>query len=340
MDETVLIDKWLEFKTYNQGRSHYTTYYYRRALTKLRDYLQAERTTLLAATAERLEAYGGRHLHEQGLRPISRRVIIAAIRGFYGWLHQRRMIAVNPAACLSPPKAGQPLPKAMPLAHAEKLLMQPGIKTFIGLRDTAMLAILIGCGCRVSGLVALNELDLLWTQSESGTERLDIRITEKGKKERIVPVPLETSLLIRAYLGHPQLDEIDRTLPTGDRVLFVATRNPLVAPHNFFGELRRISKHSAKRMVRRYCEQVGIPRMYGHAHAIRHLYGAELAEEGVDLVERQALLGHANPRTTAIYSHLAVRRLRGVVDKANPMHKIKAGPSHALAQRLRNRLGQ
>lgn len=320
----------------NQGRARYTVYYYRLILVKLLDYLACKELTLLTATADALEGYGGRYLHEQGMRPISRRAPIAAIRGFYGWLFQRGLIAVNPALCLSPPKAGRPLPRAMPLADAEKLLMQPGVKTFIGIRDTAMLSILIGCGCRVSGLVHLNEMDLFWTHSDAGTERLDIRFSEKGKKERMVPVPLETSLLIRAYLGHPELEDVDRTLPNGDRVLFIATRNPLVPAHDFFGESRRLSKNSVQTMIERYGQQAGIPKVFCHAHALRHLYGAELAEEDVDVVNRQALLGHADPSTTEIYSHLATRRLREIVDRANPMRKLRNGPSHGLAERVRD----
>lgn len=334
-DEAELIDLWLEFKEHNQGCSPYTVYYYRLILCNLRAFLKDKNHTLLTATPPLLEDYVGRHLHAQGVRPISRRVPVSAIRGFYGWLYQRQVLQTNPTACLSPPRAGRPLPRVMSLTDAERLLMQPGIQTFIGLRDTAMLAILMGCGCRVSGLVNLNERDLFWTQTKLGTERLDIRLTEKGKKERLVPVPLETSLLIRAYLGHPELEEIDRTLPNGDRVLFVATRNYYVQKHNYFGEARRIKKHTVWSIMRQYGEQIGLAKHLCHPHALRHLYGTELAEEDVDLIQRQALLGHTKPSTTEIYTHLATRKLREIVDKANPLKKMKNGPSHALANTLR-----
>lgn len=337
MDEAALIDRWLEFKAHNQGRASYTVYYYRLILLKLRDYLATQGMTLVSVDAESLENYVGPYLHKQAIRPISRRVPVSAIRGFYGWLTQRKIIDDNPAAGLSPPNAGRPLPKAMRLSDAEKLLMEPGINSFIGLRDTAMIAILIGCGCRVSGLVALNEGDLLWSQSKVGTERLDIRFTEKGKKQRIVPVPLETSLLIRAYLGHPDLERIDRTLYSGDQVLFVATQRHCSVPeHAFFGEARRLKKNTVQAMISAYGESAGIHKSYCHPHALRHLYGAELAEESVDLLERQALLGHATPKTTEIYSHLATRKLREIVDKSNPMSKLR-GPSHDLASKLRRR---
>ena len=336
MDESLLVDKWLEYKAHNQGRAAYTIYYYRLIVLKLRAFLLERDQTLLSATAETLEDYTGRHLHAQGMRPISRRAPVAAIRGFYGWLKMRRLVDADPTACLTPPKAATPLPRAMGMADAEKLLMQPGIKTFVGVRDTAMISVLIGCGCRVSGLVNLNELDLFWTVSPTGTERLDIRFREKGKNERLVPAPLETSLMIRAYLGHPELDHIDRNLPKGDKVLFVTTHRGSHKPHDYFGEARRMGTRWFHQKIRDYGELAGIPKPVCHPHALRHLYGAELAEEDVDLIQRQALLGHKQPSTTAIYTQLATRKLRETVDKANPMRKMQRGPAHGLAQRLRS----
>ncbi len=82
------------------------------------------------------------------------------------------------------PRVGLALPRAAQLAHAEKLLMQPDLSTFAGVRDAAMLSMLIGCGCRINGLIGLNESQLIWTTSNLATERLTIRFCEKGKKER------------------------------------------------------------------------------------------------------------------------------------------------------------
>lgn len=333
MDEQSLIDRWIEVKQHNDGCSEYTVYAYRRAVLRLQAFLADRDLTLLAADAMTLEEYAGRYLHEQKLSPITRRIPIAAIRGFYSWLTQHGVLDKNPAACLNSPRIGHKLPKAMPLAAAQKLLMQPGLDTFTGCRDTAMIAVLLGTGCRVSGLTNLNERNLIWTTTEAGTERLVIRVCEKGKKERLVPVPFETALLVRAYLGHPALDQINRTLPNGDQALFVASRNYLPA-HEFYGEATRLKKGTVCRIVHKHAERCGIAKEYSHPHALRHLYGTELAESGVDLLQRQALLGHQDPKTTEIYTHLAMRSLAAIVDQANPLRKMQT-PVTALAKRLR-----
>lgn len=335
LNELQLVDRWLEVKEHNEGRAEGTIQKYRHYVLSLAAYLAERKMTLLTATAEAIEDFAGRHQHARKVKPNGRRVIVAAIRGFYRWLEQKRVLDENPAACLPTPKIGSPLPRSISLSHAERLLMEPGISTFGGLRDSAILAVLIGTGCRASGARALNESDLIWTHSRAGTERLTIRLREKGKKERLVPVPLECSLLIRAYLGHPAMDEIDRTLPNGDRALFVSQRNRHVPEHNFFGEARRISRTMLFWMMQRHGASAGIPKEFCHPHALRHLYGTELAEHDVDLLVRQALLGHSKPETTEIYSHLAMRKLTDTVDRANPLGKMPRGPTHGLAARLR-----
>ncbi len=335
--QLILVDQWLDWLRHNLGRSAGTADSYRGHVLRLADWLESSGKNLLAAKPAELEEYAGRYLHQSGVRPISRRVPVAAIRGFYDWLYVHRLVAENPARSLPAPKAGRPMPKTMPLDCAEKLLMQPGLETFIACRDTAMLAVLIATGCRVSGLVALNEEDLIWAQSETGTERLIIRFTEKGKKERLVPVWFEAALLVRAYLGHPDLDRIDRTLPNGRHVFFINVRNRLVPAHEHYGEMRRLDRGSIRKMILRYGAKAGINRELLHPHAIRHLYGTELAESDVDLAQRQALLGHSKPETTAIYSHLAMRKLIETVDKSNPLGKMRSTPARALASRLSNR---
>lgn len=334
-NELQLVERWLEVKEHNEGRAEKTLGNYRFYLRTLAAYLAERQMTLLTATAEAIEDFAGRHQHARKVRPNSRRVIVAAIRGFYRWLALKGVLNDNPAACLAAPKIGSPLPRSISLSRAERLLMEPGIATFAGLRDSAIIAVLIGTGCRSSGARSLNEGDLIWTQRSNESERLTIRLREKGKKERLIPVPLECSLLIRAYLGHPAMDEIDRTLPNGDQVLFVSLRNRYVPVHDFFGESRRLSSGMFRRMMRRHGERAGIPKEFCHPHAFRHLYGAELAEHDVDLLVRQALLGHSKPETTAIYSRLAMRKLTETVEQANPLRKMPRGPTHGLAARLR-----
>lgn len=328
-----LIESYITWLEMNRGRAPRTAKKYRQALERLVVYLAKEGKTLEQATREQLEAFTGLHAHKElKLRPRARRPLVAAVRGFYAWAASHGHVESNPAAAVDYPKAGRVLPRAMTLVSAEQLLMQCDLSEFRGVRDAAILSILIGCGPRISGVLSLNQEDLIWYAVED-RERLAIRFREKGDKERLVPAPIETALMIHAYLGHQELDGIDRSLESGDRVLFVSTRNRTVPPHEYNGEVRRLKARAFFQQLRKYGEKAGIPAEQLHPHAMRHLFGTELAEHDIDLLIRQDLLGHEDPKTTQIYTTLAMRKKSAAIDAANPLRKMNI-PVSELARQL------
>ena len=335
--ESELQELWIQWMGLNQGRSDKTVAHYAATLRRLEKFLAEKNTTLLKASTEQLEEFVGVHLHQLGLKPLSRRPSISGVKHFYRWCFRGRYINDDPAAPLVYPKTGRDLPVAMGLNQAEALLMQPGLEDFVGVRDTAIIATLIGTGCRLSGIVNLNEWDLTWLPGERGLDRLVVKFKEKGKRERLVPAPFEASLLIRAYLGHPELGTIDRRLPSGDKVLFVSTKNNQIPPHEYHGEARRISRDTIDARIKVYGRMARLPENVCHAHALRHLYGTELAENEVPTTEVMALLGHEKADTTQVYQHLALTKLVRTVEKSHPFRKIKA-PSSPLVEELRKRL--
>ncbi|MEN8129843.1 MAG: tyrosine-type recombinase/integrase [Pseudomonadota bacterium] len=211
--------------------------------------------------------------------------------------------------------------------------MQTQLSEFTGIRNAAIISVLMGCGLRVSGVSRLNESDLVYDTDENGKESAYLRVVEKGNNQRAVPLPDESFLFIRAYLGHPELDKIDRSLPNGDRVLFVNIRNPKVKNFDNCGDLRRLSTSGIRRMVYNLGQQAGLPKECCHPHALRHLYGTELVEAGTDTLTVQTLMGHKDANSTKVYIHLSTRRLRKAVDKGNPLGKMKtqvSGLTHLL----------
>jgi site-specific recombinase XerD len=329
-----LIDRYLEHLVHNKGRSERTAAKYRLTLERLQAFLAQASTGLLEATQQQLDAFTGIHAHsELKLSPRARRPLVSAVRGFYGWALRVGLTKDNQAQAIETPLAGKPLPVAMSLQHAERLLMRCDMETFVGVRDAAMLAVLLGCGPRISGLCALNEGDLLWRLDDQRRERLIIRFSEKANKERLVPAPAETAMLLHAYLGHAELEGIDRTLPNGDRVLFASTKNRTVPPHEYHGEARRVRPLNVLRRIKRYGEQAGIPADELHPHALRHLFGTELTESDVHLLVQQDLMGHEDPSSTQIYTQLALRKKTQAIDQASPMRKIRS-PVSDLVRRL------
>ncbi len=327
-----LIDEFLTFKEHSQGLAGATIGKYRQYLERLEAWLGEQDMDFLSADDKALEHFCGLHQHKMGVMPRSRRPLVSAVRGFYAWLSRAGHRQDNPAALLEYPRIGRRLPVGMSLSSSERILMQPDLSTFIGVRDAAMLYVLIGCGIRVSGLVSMNESSLLW-MDEDGKERLVIKVREKGGHERLVPAPDETALMVRAYLGHEYLDTVDRYLKDGDQVLWISTNNRLVSPDRYHGEARRMAARTVNAMIDGYGERAGVPKNERHPHAMRHLYGTELAESGVDIMQIQALMGHRSPKTSENYIHLATRTLAKSVDKANPLRKMRTHVS-SLARHL------
>lgn len=324
------IAEFIEWKQINHGRSPRTAQVYGLALSRLGQYLGGQDHTTV--THDQLVLFTGKWLYDRGLRdPLSRKTHVSAVREFYKWLAGRGAVRGNPAEHVAHPKVGRRLPRVMTLSQAEQLMWAPDYSTFEGVRDAAMIALLIGCGLRVSGLVGLNESNVVPALID-GRPRLTLRTVEKGGKERQVPVPVQADLLLRVYLQHPDLAAIDRTLPSGDSVLWVSTRSRHVPAHEYRGEARRLRRKGVLRMIQAHARRIGLPLDVAHPHALRHLFGTELAEEDVPTVTAARLLGHEDAKNTAIYQHLAMRKLSRVVDAANPLAKMKTPVSDLLRQ--------
>lgn len=326
-----IFEDFLVFKSSNDGAADRTVRAYRDVLVRFEAWLGD--LDPLKVSGDELLVFTGPHLHKTlNLAPVSRTPYVAAIREFYRWASAvRKLIATNPADAVSYPKQGRSLPRVLSLANAEHLMWAPDFNTFEGIRDATMLAVLIGCGLRVGGLVGLNESSLS-AMDINGEPRLAIRTREKAGIERLVPLPREADLMLRVFLEHPDLKQINRRLPDGDQVLFPTTRNRCCPAHEYYGEARRFSTRGVQKMIQSHGKRAKIPVDQLHPHALRHLYGTELAESKIDLLERQELMGHADPKSTKIYTHLAARVLTASVDTGNPLAKIKTPMSQLLRE--------
>ena len=80
---------------------------------------------------------------------------------------------------------------------------------------------------------------------------------------------------------------------------------------------RRIGRERLWAIVRRYAAEAGIEKGV-HPHTLRHSFATHLLSGGADLRVVQEMLGHANIRTTELYTHLDTSRLRSVHAKFHP----------------------
>ena len=220
---------------------------------------------------------------------------IAALRAFYRFAENEKVLPVNIAENLSLPRRWKRLPKALSGREIDRLLAPEMPETPSGLCDQAVLELAYASGLRLAELrsVRLEQLHL-----EAGFTN----VIGKGNKERVVPLGRKAAAAIQRYLetGRPKL--VTSRSPAN---LFLTKRGTPFAAVTLWLRI--------KQRVRR----AGIPRNVT-PHMLRHSFATHLLEHGADLRVIQELLGHANISTTEIYTHVAGNRLREVHRKFHP----------------------
>ena len=238
-------------------------------------------------------------LHSRGLGPRSLALMLSAWRGFYHWLVRHRGFSANPVLGVRAPKAARPLPKALSVEAAQRLLdEQP--RTAALVRDAAMFELLYSSGLRLGELIALNvddgRLDL--AQGE-------VTVTGKGSKTRTVPIGAKAREALKAWIGR----RAELAAP-GERALFVGGRG------------RRIAASVVNGRLRAWARRRGLGQRV-HPHMLRHSFATHLLESSQDLRAVQELLGHASISTTQVYTHLDFQALAKVYDAAHPRARKK-----------------
>jgi integrase/recombinase XerD len=220
---------------------------------------------------------------------------ITTLRSFYRFLIQEGQLEHDPSEFLNPPKQWTTLPKYLNREELERLLIAPPADKPAGLRDRAMLQLLYATGLRVSELCSL-EMPAVERQMAV------LRVTGKGNKQRLVPFGEAAGDALDQYLAAARPAMLKGK---ASRALFVTARGTAMGRQNFW------------KLLRAYGLKAGIARKLT-PHVIRHSFATHLVEGGADLRSVQIMLGHADISTTQVYTHVARRRLREVVDQHHP----------------------
>src|SRR3990167_4135291 len=166
------------------------------------------------------------------------------------------------------------------------LITQVKPNTTRRIRNRAIIEIFSSTGLRLSELVSLNKKDF-----ENAGEDLELSIKGKGGKVRFVYFPSQCMEWIKKYLNKRK---------DNNPALFVTTNG-------------RMTNRSIQAMVTHYSKKAGIEVT---AHSLRHLFAITLLRSGANLRITQLLLGHANSKTTEIYTNYTNQELKEAVKKS------------------------
>ncbi len=222
---------------------------------------------------------------------------LVPLKAFFQWATRERHLLYNPASELLLPRLPRRLPKhILSVADIESLIGQPDIATPSGLRDRAMLETLYSSGIRRMELVELELYDL-----DTRGGGLTVR-GGKGGRDRVVPLGARACLWLDRYL-----EEVRPLLVTGQD----AGRCFLTD----FGE--PFEKNRLGDLVKRYVERAGF-KVIGSCHLFRHAMATHMLENGADIRYIQAILGHHDLDTTAIYTQVSIHKLKEIHAATHP----------------------
>lgn len=238
-----------------------------------------------------------RRLQAQGLAPSTIEGIFTSLASVLRTAVRARKLAHDPCALVVLPTVPPPSDFYWEREEIDALRGQ-----MVGLRDLALLELLIGTGVRWGEAAGLHlprwqplrrrlaVVEVL--QEEAGFE---LKAYPKGRKRRDLPAVAPE--LLEAMAGHlaaapPVLCGLDHG------------RGKACPGLVFHEDGRPMSRHSWPRVVfARAVAAAGVRR--GTVHDLRHSYASWLVLDGVPIRVVQDLLGHASVRTTERYSHLA-----------------------------------
>jgi site-specific recombinase XerD len=211
---------------------------------------------------------------------------LAAIRHLFDWLVTGQIVPHNPAASVRGPShtAKKGKTPVLDATEARQLLDSIDVTTPIGLRDRALIALMVFSFARVGAALAMR-VDDVYVQHR----RLWVRLREKGGKAHAMPCHHTLEAYLHEYLQQTGL----REEPKGPLFRTVARGTGRLSP-------RPLPQANAYEMVRRRALAAGIGTAIGN-HTFRATGITAYLKNGGTLENAAAMANHASTRTTQLY---------------------------------------
>lgn len=220
------------------------------------------------------------------LSPPSVKQHLAAIRMLFDYLVIGQVVPHNPAASVRGPKHVVKRGKTPVLraAEARQLLDSIDTSTIVGLRDRAIIGVMVYSFARVGAVVAMNIGDY-YINGRRGW----LRLHEKGGKRHEVPAHHNAEAYLDAYLEAAKSENWSKKAP----LFRTISRERAITE-------ARMTRTDVLRMVKRRAENAGLPDSTC-CHTFRATGITAYLENGGTIENAQAIAAHESPRTTKLY---------------------------------------
>ena len=228
-----------------------------------------------------------KHLNKNRYSKTSINRKITSIRTFLSWAVDNDYFNQNQIKIVNNLKVEKKLPNVLTSSYINRLLDSLPESSQKDLRDKAILELMYSSGLRVSEVsnLTLNSIN----------KNNSLRVLGKGSKERVLPMTKRAYVSIKKYIDTSRAKfENEKS----KNYLFLGVRGGQLSDR----EIRRIVKF----------------RTGTFPHSIRHTFATHLLEGGADLRIVQELLGHNDPSTTQIYTHVSKKQLQKKYKQSHP----------------------
>ena len=212
---------------------------------------------------------------------------ITSIKTFLIWCIEKNYLESTSLKSVKNLKAEKKLPNVLTANYINELLDSLPSKDPKDIRDKAILELMYSSGLRVSEVSNLSIKDVKDNKS--------IKVLGKGNKERVLPITSRAYDVINKYIEHSRTIFVNEK---SDSFLFLGVRGGQLSDR----EIRRIVKL----------------RVGTFPHSLRHTFATHLLDGGADLRIVQELLGHNDPSTTQIYTHVSKKQMKKKYKQSHP----------------------
>ena len=212
---------------------------------------------------------------------------ITSIKTFLNWCIEKKYFDNTALKSVRSLKNEKKLPNILSANYINELLDELPIKDDKDIRDKAILELMYSSGLRVSEVSDLTLNDIKKNRS--------IKVIGKGNKERVLPLTSRAYEAINSYIKYSRKKFINQKSYS---YIFLGVRGGKLSDR----EIRRIVKL----------------RVGTFPHSLRHTFATHLLDGGADLRIVQELLGHNDPSTTQIYTHVSKKQMKKKYEQSHP----------------------
>ena len=276
-----IIDEYIEYLEKIKGYSKNTITSYKTDIKKYFEYINKHNKNY-----DEIEKYiQSLSKNKYAKSTVNRKIV--SISSFFNWCINQKKLNIKDIKQIKNIKTERKLPTILTSNYINNLLDTIPTSTSKEIRDRTIIEILYSSGLRVSELTNLKVNDLKNNKS--------LKVLGKGNKTRILPMTDKSYNYMNLWLSKYRSEYKNEK---SGNYIFLGVRGG------------KISDREIQRIVNL--------RLGTFPHSIRHTFATHLLDGGADLRVVQAMLGHTDPSTTQIYTHVSKKQLKEKYKRTHP----------------------